>query len=237
MLFDRGGFKVRYSFNNSFKQIEEAHETIERVFKPYIAIMKAADKHAETAIDSFEQVNKQAENITGFAEQVEQFKVTADILNKNLEPLKKTNRKLANQISNIMKPLKNFELISNNLILPSFIESYNSTKKLINDFNKYDEIKSDEQLQAILEMQENYSDSDNIESKLKDLGEEDQSKFSAIMKRFLIGTSYRINNNSSYTEAEMLSIQYEMTEVLSEQIPQLAWYFFIINMILLMIKK
>lgn len=171
------------------------------------------------------------------AKQVESFKSTADLINKQLEPLRKTNQKLAKQIDIIINPLKIFESISDSLIIPNFIDSYNSTKELINNFKEYDTIKNEEQLLALKKAKENYNFSNNFESKIKDLSNNEEGILQSYLKDIYTVITKKLNNEDVIAETSVLLSINHIAKDLEHIIPELEAYLILLNVFVIILRS
>lgn len=230
---------VSESLNKNIKHIEETRLVIEKIFEPYLTTIVTVNKQTKPARDSFKKISEQTKSLKGAAtsKQVESFKSTADLINKQLEPLRKTNQKLAKQIDIIINPLKIFESISDSLIIPNFIDSYNSTKELINNFKEYDTIKNEEQLLALKKAKENYNFSNNIESKIRDLSNDEEGILQSYLKDIYTVITKKLNNEDVIAETSVLLSINHIAKDLEHIIPELEAYLILLNVFVIILKS
>lgn len=172
------GVTLSDSFNNNLKQIIDTRAAMEEMFKPYTSFVEKMNKTNEDLINSMKSVAEQAQPVIN----------TAEILSIKLEPIKRINEDLANQIYNIAKPLQDIKFITDNLIIPNFFESYNSTRELVNNFEEYDNIQGDERLDEVRQAKEKIGEMPDIEEEFKKLNPEQIEQ----IKEIILAMNYEI---------------------------------------------
>lgn len=199
-----------------FKDITGTKKAIEEMFKPYTSIQQT--------IDSMKVTGLKAKPLFDMSE----------VINLQLEPIRKINEDFANQVSKIVNPFKDFKFISDELIIPSFFESYNSTKELIENFEEYEEDIDEKRLQ---EIKDNVVEMEDVKQTIDNLDEKEQGIFKSTLKDSYITINENVNKDVKHTEIDFMLQQHFITEALSDLIPGLQAYFLILHIMIAILNK
>ena len=155
-----------------FKDIANTRDAVERMFKPYKEIIKGIE----------EQSKEHAKIMQAASNHAQPAIIASEIINEKIELIGKTNKDLAEQINNIIKPIQNINSSPDDLIISNFINSYNSTKELIDNFEEYDNIESDNRLSDINKAKEKTGKLPDLQYEIENLDENEKKELKEFIK-------------------------------------------------------
>lgn len=210
-----------------FKDIANTRDAVERMFNPYKEIIKEVDEQSKEHAKIMQSASNQAQPII----------IASGIINEKIELIRKTNKDLAEQIDKVMNPLKDIDTISNDLIIPNFIDSYNSMKELINNFEDYEDNLTEGQSSALNEIKESKIITSNIESKLDNLEDEQKRTFKDYLRINYVNLLTRFDYESITSEINKTFNVYQLSEGLTSIKPEFEGYLIILDVLIIVLSN
>lgn len=132
-------------------------------------------------------------------------------LRESLTEITNVNLKLKEQLDEIFKPIVEFQQISQKFDMSGFISSYNSTKKLIDDFEEFEHVDDEDRLIEIRQAKEQISELPDIEPAIDSLSNQQKEEVEELATEVF----ERLKNKERIEDVNKIATGYLISEELS----------------------